>query len=230
MKNKKIIIFLIIFVFAVLFGFLWYKQSKNKKEENNKKILYQEKNYYSEEDFPALANEPEERARLVKRLNEVYEAKDEHPKKPYPYWIEIGLLKKALKDYKGAEDAWRNAVMVVKRPTIAYGNLADLYFYFLKDYDKAEEYYLKALELTPGNITYRKGLADLYRYKITDKKDQVEKIILEGAKKDYNNRIEYYVYLVDFFRSENNRKKAEEYRQKVREIDPDRKLYTDYEE
>ncbi len=252
MNKKTIILIAFLLSFFVLGGvfFYGYKYANLKNNDLNnifrvdksvsdsrekehdfeeRATLYQEKDQYSLDDFQNTGNlEEAEKKRLVEKLNKVYVLLREHEKK-YPYWIEIGLIKKTLGDYTGAISAWRNAVSLSKRPVLAYGNLADLYFHYLRNYEKAEEYYQKALELNPRNFTYREGLADLYRYDLKEKSHLVEEIMLEGAKQDPANKIFYYAYLVEFFTENKNAKKAQEYKDKIYKIDPKWKPYTEEE-
>ena len=108
---------------------------------------------------------------------------------------------------------------------MAYGNLADFYFYYTKDYQKAEEYYKKALDINKNVYKYYEGLADLYRYNLTDKKDLVEKVINNGLENDSANKIIYYSYLVDFYHQKKNIGKKQEYIDKIKEIDPNWEWY-----
>jgi tetratricopeptide (TPR) repeat protein len=213
--KKKVIIWLIVIV--VLGGIFYLYQNKENRDIDN--FINKIKTDYRVSDFIDSALETSEAQRMVDRLNEAYVYLEEGDKL-YLSWIDIGMYKKVLGDYSGAEDAWRSAVALSDNPALAYGNLANLYFYNLRDYIKAEEYYKKALDAVPGSYTYREGLADLYRYDLRNKVNEVEQIMKDGVEKDINNSIAYYAYLVDFFSSENNEEKIKEYTKKIKEIDP----------
>lgn len=223
--NKKILtIAFAVLVFLTGLG-LYFLSPKPKSEENTNISLYQEKDHYEVSDFKdAPIVELDELERVIGRLNEAYVYLREG-NKPYLRWIDIGLYKKVLGDYKGAENAWRNSVSLAANPGLAYGNLANLYFYNLKEFDKAEEYYLKAIEITPSAYTYREGLSDLYRYELKDKRSLVEEIMVEGSKQDSVNAIVYYAYLFDFFTAIENKEKAGEYAVKIKQIDPNWEIY-----
>jgi len=223
--NKKILtIAFAVLVFLVGLS-LYFLSPKPKNEKNANISLYQEKDHYEAGDFmDSPIVESDELERVIGRLNEAYVRLKEGDK-PYLRWIDIGLYKKVLGDYRGAENAWRNSVSLAANPGLAYGNLANLYFYNLKEFDKAEEYYLKAIEITPSAYTYREGLADLYRYELEDKRGLVEEIMIEGSKQDSANAIIYYAYLVDFFAAIKDNNKASEYVGKVKKIDPNWEIY-----
>lgn len=214
--KKKVIIWIIIIV--ILGGIFYLYQNKDKQEPSN--FLNEVKTFYRVSDFVGSHLETDEAQELVDRLNEAYVYLEEGSK-PYLRWNDIAIYKKALSDYKGAEEAWRNAISLAENPGLAYGNLANLYFYHLRDFIKAEEYYKKALEISPHSFTYREGLADLYRYDMREKIDEVEQTMKEGADANKTNAIAYYSYLIEFFDGENNKSKVGEYTKKIKEIDPD---------
>ena len=219
--KKKIIIWTIVIV--IVGGIFYLYQNKNNEEINS--FLSEAKTSYRVSDFINSSLDMEEAQRIVDRLNEAYIAVGEGDR-TYLHWIDIGMYKKVLGDYKGTEEAWRNAVSLTERPDLAYGNLANLYFYNLRDFNKAEEYYYKALEVVPNSYHYREGLSDLYRYDLKEKMNQVEQIMKDGVEQDMNNAIVYYAYLVDFFSSESNAEKVKEYTNKIKEIDPNWESFT----
>ena len=219
--NKKIIILIVVFLILAL-GLVFWQLEKS--ENINNQTSYQDKAEYSVDDFPDFKGDKEEAERLIESLNKQYTFLNESDK-PYSYWIQIGLIKKVLRDYEGAESAWRSAVSLVEQPIVAYGNLADLYFHFMQDYDKAEGYYKKVMDLSPRSFIYREGLADLYRYDLKEKDNLIEEIMLEGASQNPGDKINYYAYLFDFFTDKGNIEKKKEYEKKIKKIDPNWTLF-----
>ena len=220
--SKKSVIFLFIFI-AIIGGIIYFKYYQG--ADNIKNILSDKnKTHYTVGDFKESGLDIAEISRFVDRLNKEYKAL-ENSDKPYFNWINIGMFKKNLKDYQGVEDAWFKAISLKDDADLAYGNLADFYFYYTKDYQKAEEYYKKALDINKNVYKYYEGLADLYRYNLTDKKDLVEKVINDGLENDSVNKIIYYSYLVDFYHQEKNIEKKQEYIDKIKEIDPNWEWY-----
>lgn len=217
MKKKidiSLVLVFIIFIGTIIFYFTYYKVDKTETTS------YADDNIYTANDFKNSGLEPEELDRLINRLNKTYVLLEEK-NNPYSSWIDIGMYKKVLGDYKGAEEAWMNAVTLTDRPDLAYGNLANIYFYNIKNYDLAEEYYQKAIEISVNPFTYREGLSDLYRYIKTDKKDLIEKNMLDGALSDPNRKLKYFEYLYYYFVDEKNIDKEAEYLKKIKEVNPE---------
>lgn len=80
-------------------------------------------------------------------------------------WLQLGVNRKIGSDFAGAIEAWDYAAAVApdEMRATAYGNLADLYLYFLKEYDKAEADFKQAIALNPHIIDYYRTLYYLYR-------------------------------------------------------------------
>ncbi len=186
---------------------------------------------YTAEDFPGALNKMSQEALdfTLEDLNKQYQKLREGDEHVYIRWINIGILKKRLGDYKGAEDAWQNAISYNPDQTLAYGNLADLYLFDLRDVEKAEEYYKTVLTKNPYNYNYFVGLATLYRYDMTEKADQIEDLMNDAIVFNPGEAQNYYMYLANYFAEgpENNGgndiAKAKDYTQKTLEIDPDLK-------
>jgi len=163
-------------------------------------------------------------------LNRQYERlRDPNDKYIYLRYINIGLIKKRLSDYQGAEKAWLGAIEYNPEQSLAFGNLADLYLYQLKDYPKAEEYYRKVLTMNPNHFEYYLGLISLYRYNLTEKKDMVESLMNDGAAINTAEAENYYLYLANYFAEGpenyggNDLTKAKYYTQKTLELNSDLK-------
>ncbi len=217
MNKKNIIIVFLVLIAALLAGYFYFTIFYSKPNRTDK--------IYTGEDFPrALETMSQETLdKSLIDLNKQYQKlkEDDHI---YIRWINIGLLKKRLNDYAGAEQAWLDAISYNPDQSLAFGNLADLYLFDLGQNQKAEEYYLKVLEMDPNNYNYYYGIASLYRYNLTDKKDQVEYWMLEGAENNPDQAEAYYMYLANYFYQDgNNLSKVRLYSQKTLELNPNLK-------
>jgi len=206
--KKKYIIILIILIVAGL-GWFYFGRNQGPKK-------------YKISDFPnALKTMDEYTLEIsVAGLNKEYRLLSEG-NNIYNHWIEIGILKKRLGDYQGAESAWLEAGEVNPEHTLWLGDLADLYLYTLADYQKAEEYYLKAIEKNPYNVNYHYGLADLYRYNMTEKANLIEDMMVNGAKINPAEAANYSMYLAHYFAKEGqDLAKAKDYAEKTLILNP----------
>ncbi len=218
-KKNNIYIIAIVILLAVSAGYVYFSEFYSSPSQSNLDKIY------TPEDFPNALETMTREIMLsqVENLNKEYVLLRQG-ENIYQHWINIGLFKKRLGGIEGAKEAWLEAVDVNKNQALAYGNLAHIHFYDFKDYEKAEEYYLKALDLKKDNYNYYVGLADLYRYKMTDKKYQIEDLILEGVSSvgDRTIKADYYVYLAKYFiREGNDADKAKYYVNQAVEKNPD---------
>lgn len=217
MKQKIFFIFVVVILASVLGGYYIYGQ----KNSNTKNFTaYENKDHYEVGDFKDSTLEQSDMEAAVARINKLYELKETSSDK-YTYWIDIGIYKKLLNDFVGAEEAWMKAIESTENPDVAYGNLANIYFYNLRNYELAEEYYKKAIEITKNPFTYREGISDIYRYNLTAKKDLIEQNMLDGVESDPIRKLNYYEYLYYYFADEKNQDKTAEYLKKIKEIRPD---------
>ena len=79
-------------------------------------------------------------------------------------WINLGIRRKAVRDFEGARQAFEYAARLQPENYLPPYNLGVLSHYFLKDFQNAERHFLRALELFPSNAPTYGELADLYRY------------------------------------------------------------------
>lgn len=98
-------------------------------------------------------------------------------------WVDLGLQWQALQDYEGAQEAWEYATALQPENSVAYGNLGNLYGYYLKDSKKAEENFLTALKNGPAEIYLYFQTADFYVQVIKDKNKAIA-IVEEGIKRN----------------------------------------------
>jgi|TARA_Y100000031_G_scaffold70041_1_gene77698 tetratricopeptide (TPR) repeat protein len=223
MFKKQYIVIAIIVILAGLTAYFYLTQFYFNQEPEEQKI-------YTAADFPnALENMTEDvLEESLEDLNKQYK-KIQEDSYVYIRWINIGILKKRLVDYAGAEQAWQTAISYNPDQSLAFGNLADLYLFNLGEYEKAEEYYLKVLDMRSDNYTYYIGLVSLYRYNMTEKAHLIEELMIEGARINPGEVGSYYMYLANYFNhgpdnhGGNNKEKARYYTQKTLETNPELK-------
>jgi len=224
MKNKRNIIYIVLIIIVASSVAYFYLTGFYKSNEDNLDKTY------TVEDFPDSLNVMNEEIleSSLKDLNEQYQDLRDG-EYVYLSWINVGILKKRMKDDLGAEKAWLNAINYNPDKSVAYGNLADLYLFNMKEYEKAEEYYLKVLSMRQDNHAYYVGLVSLYRYNMTEKANLIEDIMVKGAKTNPSEAENYYMYLSNYFYYShdnyggNDKTKASYYAQKVLEINPELK-------
>jgi len=224
MKNKKNIIYIVLIVFIASLVAYFYLTNFYKSDKDNLDKIY------TEEDFPnALKTTNEEILEIsLKDLNEQYQDLRDG-EYAYLSWINVGILKKRLKDNSGVEKAWLNAIEYNPDRSLAYGNLADLYLFNMREYEKAEEYYQKVLSIRTDNYTHYHGLVSLYRYNMTEKDNLIEEIMIEGANINPAEAENYYMYLANYFdegvdnKGGNDKEKAKYYTQETLKINPELK-------
>jgi len=94
-------------------------------------------------------------------------------------WVQLGVIKKAVNDFKGAEEIWLYADTLRPGNSITTANLADLYQNFLKDNDKAEEWYLETIKRDKTDLQSARNLANFYLYTLNRGDDAIK--ILQDA-------------------------------------------------
>ncbi len=212
MKSERIkfIISLIILVLVigVIVYYLWPKQGAQ--EENSLlsfKIVSQDLSEEEKADY----------------LNKFQAAKTSLEQNPdnFTLWLGLGMLKKDVGDYEGAEKVWIHVGEIRPKNSISFGNLADLYANFLKDYNKAISAYQTAIANSAGeagNARFYRNFFEFYLYYLNDKV-AAESILLEGIERNPASS-ELPILLAGFYRDEGNKQKAIEYFQKALELDP----------
>lgn len=101
----------------------------------------------------------------------------------FSVWNQLGLQKKAIEDYIGAEQAWEYAGLLQPQNSISFNNLGVLYAYYLHDNKKAEENFLKAIENNPSEISLYFRITDFYNNVLRDKEKAIE-VIQSGIKEN----------------------------------------------
>lgn len=98
-----------------------------------------------------------------------------------PYWLDLGMYQKMAGDYQGAVISWKYVADVTSKDFIAYGNLGDLYAYYIKNNGMAEMYYKLAIARDPKQAYLYIQLAGVYKDVFQDM-DKAGAIIEQGLK------------------------------------------------
>jgi len=94
---------------------------------------------------------PEAQEKITKRIKEITNVLKEN-NDAFTYWIEFGQYWKLVGDYEGARDAWEYASAIRPKNSLSFGNLGDLYGYYIRDFALAESNFLAAIENAPQLI------------------------------------------------------------------------------
>jgi len=102
-------------------------------------------------------------------------------------WLDLGIQRKIAGDYEGARDAWDYASKIRPKNSVSFGNLGDLYAYYLKDTKKAEKNFLKAIENGPDEIYLYFKTSDFYKYIMKDT-EKARAIVEQGVETNPNSK------------------------------------------
>jgi tetratricopeptide (TPR) repeat protein len=64
-------------------------------------------------------------------------------------WIDLGIYQKMAGDYNATITSWQYAGLLSPTNFVSFGDLGDLYAYFLKDTAQSEKYYAQAIKNGP---------------------------------------------------------------------------------
>ena len=107
----------------------------------------------------------------------------------YNTWNDLGIYRKMLNDYKGAEEIWVYLIDAVPTVATAHINLGNLYAYYIRDNKKAEVHFLKAVELAPR---WTEGYIRLVDFYVTVLADETKAIkFLENSIVKYSDMKTY---------------------------------------
>ncbi len=112
----------------------------------------------------------------LNKISEITENLKENPEQA-DLWLALGVYYKMLGDYEAAQDVWEYVAKIRPDSFTPFGNLADLYAYYIKDNKKAEENFLKAIENGPTMINFYRSAYEFYRFAM--KNDAKAKAILQ---------------------------------------------------
>ena len=102
-------------------------------------------------------------------------------------WIDLGVYRKMAGDYAGALVSWTYATKLAPDDYISYGNIGDLYAYYIKDNAMAEVSYKKAISNAPDQVYLYVQLATIYRDVFGDI-NKAKEIIDQGLKVSPNSK------------------------------------------
>ncbi|MEI6843266.1 MAG: hypothetical protein WCK48_02045 [bacterium] len=128
---------------------------------------------------------PEVKDLIVKKIADLQSSLKTNPAN-LSGWIDLGLYQKTAGDYAGAVESWKYATKIVPESFVAYGNLGNLYGYYLKDNALAEIYYKEAIQKGPTQSYLYTQLAQMYLDTFGDTA-KAKATIEEGLTKIPNN-------------------------------------------
>jgi len=210
MKKKKIEIFLVILL-VILLGLLVIFRFglKNKPSE---KCLADEKIFSIQTEIKLS----ERQARSFQRIKkELCQDPDN-----YQALFDLARLKQDLLDFDGAVSLYQELRKRKPKDIAVLNNLGALY-YNSKKYKKAEEMYQAILKITPKWMPAYTELVNIYRYHLTEKKKEIEPLLLNGLEK-YPEMKQGFIAKLAVYYDEivPNKSKAIEYYKKLLQLDP----------
>ncbi len=105
---------------------------------------------------------PEVKTLIQGKVSALQEALLKNPA-DFDSWINLGLYQKMAGDYAAASLSWQYAGKLSPTNFVSFGNLGDLYAYYLKDSAQAEIYYKKAITNGPTQSYLFVQFATVYR-------------------------------------------------------------------
>jgi tetratricopeptide (TPR) repeat protein len=165
------------------------------------------------------------RENFMKQFNTIVEKIKKIPNSTWN-WLDLGSVKYALGDYKGAEAAWIYATKLSPEHSPAYNNLGQLYWHDMPDYSKAEAMFQKFVALEPTAVGGYRDLADMYRYNYKEKQNQIIPVILNGLSNNPNSP-DLLSYLGLYYYETGDRAHAIEYYEKLVKAAPNNKQAKD---
>lgn len=142
-------------------------------------------------------------------------------------WLELGKVHKNMNAFEKARDAWVHLGEISPENSISFGNVGDLYAWFLFEPAKGETAYLTALENEPDEINFRRNLAEiyaklLYADNVPLQKEKIIPLLEEGTKAASSDveKAEMAALLGSYFRDWGDNANAIQWYQKTLTLDP----------
>ncbi len=211
MKNKKLFIVGIAISVVLIGFIAWYirhdlKLAKNNLPQGKTQEVSQPKQTATVENSTNIENQPpsaedvkirmpdldkeivvnnkniseEEKNRIIKNIKDIIAVlKGDYDRRED--WLNLGIWRKNLGDYEGAEEAWKFVTFIRLNDPVAFNNLGDLYSQYLIDFSKAEKNYLKAIAIAPSQAFFYVKMHEFYRY-FVKKPDLALNILEKGVK------------------------------------------------
>lgn len=170
MKPVKILIGLIILLFAVGVGYYIYRDIVGYRKSNTEPISDVDSVSIPNLDRPIniTANLPEGAQKIAGEKIEKLTAELKQNSAILENWLVLGIYRKMIGDLEGARECWEYAGFLAPQSAIPFNNLGDLYANYLKDNQKAEDNFLIAIKNSPNQIYIYRSLYDFYRYIMKD--------------------------------------------------------------
>jgi len=141
-------------------------------------------------------------------------------------WLGLGQTHKLVNDFEKAHDSWAHLGDISPLNSISFGNLGDLYAWFLHDLQKAEDAYLQAIKNEPDDINYRRNLAEIYAKlifpdSIPAQQEKIVPLLEEGVKgaEAEVEKAELTALLASYWRDWGDKKTAVELYREALKID-----------
>ena len=154
-------------------------------EQNIQKEVVPVPNLNRKIEFPADFNE-ESKQIMIDRINTLVQDIKNNPNS-YDDWISLGIQRKSIEDYLGAEIAWEYAKYLEPDKFLAWSNLGDLYAYYLRNNIKAEENYIGAVERGSTLIFVYFKIAEFYTDFLNNKEKAIS-VVEKGLKINPNSQ------------------------------------------
>ena len=235
MNEQKKIIVVVAAIIVIAGGGAWWYQSKKTQPQVEQgsglpKELQAYESLFKFENFdpnlPDIARE-----KYFKRFTNATNALRADPK-AFNAWLELGKVHKNLNAFEKARDAWNRLGEVSPKNSISFGNVGDLYAWFLHNPKKGEENYLIAIKNEPGEINFRRNLAEIYAklmypnsqdpQQLAGQKDKIIPLLEEAVAKASADveKAEMAALLGSYYRDWGDKAMAVKWYRKVLELDP----------
>ncbi len=187
--TKKILLILIILILLSGVGYyIWRNLSKSQNQGQNSEVQKKAEampvpNLDRPLNFPASL--PEEAKKIAsQKIHDLSASLKQNPNN-FDNWLELAIYLKTVQDYEGTKECWEYASYLFPQSYVPFGNLGDLYTYYIKDYKKAEGYFLTAIEKAPNQPYLYRNLYELYRYALKDD-NKAKDILRKGIENNPN--------------------------------------------
>ncbi len=217
MNKQRKIIFLIVFLLAIISVGVFFLQKRQPQNVINNNIADPFVGIVIPEEFDEAT-----RAVVQQNIDQTIAMYNESPD-IWETWIAIGNLRSLLKDYEGAISAYRQSIVLQSNNVLGYRNMAEIYRVNLQDYIKAEEYYKLAIENNFSDYELYISLALLQHNKLNNI-EKAESTYLEGLMKTSNNS-DIMIRLIRFYKTTGQQEKFEQRAKQLLELYPDNEAY-----
>lgn len=180
-QGRKRIVFLVAAIVVIIGSAVWYQMSRKAPEGLQSDLpealrpyahLFQFEN--ADLNLPDAAREE-----YFKRFTAATNALKANPE-AFNAWLDLGKVHKNLNQFEKARDAWVRLGEVSPLNSISFGNLGDLYAWFLHEPEKGEQAYLMALKNEDDDINFYRNLAELYEKLLPVKRNEIKPLLLKG--------------------------------------------------